>query len=151
MTIAGCKVALLVNPDPITNLFYSDTGTWSEIAERTKIVLDECMINRRAVGMGDGGGGHGYAGTLRYFFGLCGEKVPGACALPRGCLRKQMKLTVVIYNWGSRFDRALRGMIVCDAPGGWVSTNAAAGWLRNLTLPHLLNTTSNNSAGSLVD
>ncbi|KAF6236475.1 hypothetical protein HO173_005256 [Letharia columbiana] len=56
----GCKIALLVEPGPMGG-FTTDSGSWAEIADRGKALLDYCLLGRRAPAIW--GGGVGHAGT----------------------------------------------------------------------------------------
>lgn len=58
--VDGCKIALLVEPGPMGG-FTTDSGSWAEIADRGKALLDYCLLGRRAPAIW--GGGVGHAGT----------------------------------------------------------------------------------------
>lgn len=90
--VDGCKIALLVKPGPMGG-FTTDSGSWAEIADRGKALLDYCLLGRRAPAIW--GGGVGHAGT-------------------------HGRLNIVIYQRGSVFDRAIAGGI---GPGGLVGVD----------------------------
>ena len=104
-----CKIALLVK-SASSGGFTTDIGTWAEIASRGKAVAEYCVLHRRVRGWGGGVGSAGEHG----------------------------RLNIVVYSWGSAFDRAINSdhrPIGLDGVD-WNETRAASsasGEMGNLT------------------
>ena len=108
-TLDRCKIALIVETDPAGG-FTTDTGTWSEIANRGKELLDLCLWAKRQK--------HGYT-----FMG--GAASAGA----------NRKLNIIAFAKDSVFDRALVGDLsggAVDGKGPLILLNTS-GWAGNLS------------------
>lgn len=82
MFVEGCKIALTVQSNP-TGGFSTDSGHWSEIADRGKQLVDYCVLpGHKRPWVSTSGGGAGYAG-------------------------KNGRLNLVVFARGSAFDDAM--------------------------------------------
>lgn len=85
--------------------FTTDSGSWADIANRGKALVDYCLLTRQRYRRG---GGVGHAGA----HGM---------------------LNIVIYSWGSAFDRAIIrgigsvGLVGVDKNGTTVNSSASGG------------------------
>ncbi|CAF9939404.1 hypothetical protein IMSHALPRED_001329 [Imshaugia aleurites] len=91
----ACKIALLVKESP-TGGFTTDSGSWADIANRGRALIDDCLLTRRVANRG---GGVGSAGT-------------------------HGRLSIVVYEWGSGFDHAINRGVKPGGPVavGWNET-----------------------------
>lgn len=93
--VDACKIALLVKESP-TGGFTTDSGSWADIANRGRALIDDCLLTRRVANRG---GGVGSAGT-------------------------HGRLSIVVYEWGSGFDHAINRGVKPGGPVavGWNET-----------------------------